>query len=84
MFTLVLLLPMEQEHLHLAMVHSLYSSLSHLDSTNGCSCCWMANDNPSLHHAVFGLSNISVCSQRLEPLQVHLVLVTNLQIHNIS
>ncbi|ONM06413.1 hypothetical protein ZEAMMB73_Zm00001d032960 [Zea mays] len=69
-FTLVLLLPMKQEHLHLAMVHSLYSSLSQLDSTNGCSCCkvspslagWMTNDNPSLHHAMFGHSNIYVCS----------------------
>ncbi|ONM60153.1 hypothetical protein ZEAMMB73_Zm00001d022340, partial [Zea mays] len=49
---------MEQEHLHLAMVHSLYSSLSQLDSTNGCSCCWMENDNPSLHHALFCLSKI--------------------------
>ncbi|ONM06490.1 hypothetical protein ZEAMMB73_Zm00001d032977 [Zea mays] len=74
---------MKQEHLHLAMVHS-YSSLSQLDSTNWCSCCWMANDNPSLHPVVFRLSNISVCSQRLEPLQVHLALVTNQQIHNIS
>ncbi|AQK51415.1 hypothetical protein ZEAMMB73_Zm00001d044366 [Zea mays] len=45
---------------------------------------WMASDNPSLHPAVFHLSNISVCSQWLEPLQVHLALVTNLQIHNIS
>ncbi|ONM06492.1 hypothetical protein ZEAMMB73_Zm00001d032977 [Zea mays] len=45
---------------------------------------WMANDNPSLHPVVFRLSNISVCSQRLEPLQVHLALVTNQQIHNIS